>query len=215
LIPQSGEPSQLDEHESSLVITYGGRFLDSQELQSLGVGCVGRNVAVHSTCVLVGLENISIGDHVRVDPFSCLIAGTGRIEIGSHVHIASHVFLSGGESIEIGDFSSLSRGVTIYTRNEDYSGLALTNPTIPVKYLRLTAGRVVVGRHAVVGAMTVVFPRVTIGEGSATGALSLIKGDIEPWSIYAGVPARRLRERRRDPLALEAQLTEEERPTGE
>jgi galactoside O-acetyltransferase len=197
------------------VITYGGRFLDSGELKSLGINRVGRDVAVHSTCVLVGLENISIGDRVRVDPFSCLIAGTGRIEIGSHVHIASHVFLSGGEGIEIGDFSSFSRGVTIYTRNEDYSGLALTNPTIPLKYLRLTAGPVAVGRHAVVGAMTVVFPRVTIGEGSATGALSLIKDDIEPWGIYAGVPARRLRERRRDLLALETQLSAEERSTDE
>jgi acetyltransferase-like isoleucine patch superfamily enzyme len=197
------------------VITYGGRYLGSAELESLGIKRVGRNVAVHSTSVLVGLENISIGNHVRVDPFSCLIAGTGRIEIGNHVHIASHVFLSGAEGIEVGEFSSFSRGVTIYTRNEDYSGLALTNPTIPVKYLRLVSGPVVVGRHAVVGAMTVVFPRVSIGEGSATGALSLIKDDLEPWTIYAGVPARRLRERSRDLLALEAQLEAEERLTDE
>ena len=60
---------------------YGGRYLLSPELASLGLRAVGVDVRIHSTCLMVGLENISIGDHVRVDAFTSLIAGDGHINI--------------------------------------------------------------------------------------------------------------------------------------
>jgi hypothetical protein len=83
---------------------YGGRYLLSAELASLGLRTVGADVQIHSTCIMVGLENISIGDHVRIDAFSSLIAGSGHIAIGSHVHIAGDVFMSGAEGIELSEF---------------------------------------------------------------------------------------------------------------
>jgi dTDP-4-amino-4,6-dideoxy-D-glucose acyltransferase len=55
----------------------------------------------------------------------------------------------------------------------------------------------------VVGAGSIVLPGVTLQEGSAVGALSLVKSDCEAFGLYAGVPARRLGERKRDLLELE------------
>jgi len=49
-------------------------------------------------------------------------------------------------------------------------------------------------------------PKVTVAEGCAIGALSLVKEDTASWGIYAGVPVRRTGERNRGLLALEAQL---------
>jgi acetyltransferase-like isoleucine patch superfamily enzyme len=43
-------------------------------------------------------------------------------------------------------------------------------------------------------------PGTIVPEGVAIGALSLVRGTLEPWSIYAGVPARRVRARSRDLL---------------
>jgi acetyltransferase-like isoleucine patch superfamily enzyme len=186
--------------------TYGGRYLESTELRELGVRSVGEDVRVHSTCVLVGLENLSLGSHIRIDAFCSILPGDGRITVGNHVHIASCVFLSGGEGIDIADFVGLSHGVRVYTRNDDYTGLALTGPTIPERYLKLDKGAVTIGRHVVVGATSIVLPGVTIGEGTTVGALSLVKSSLDPWGIYAGVPVRRLRERSRDLLELERQL---------
>ena len=74
---------------------YGGRYLSSAELASLGLRAVGADVQIHSTCIMVGLENISIGDHVRIDAFSSLIAGNGRIAIGSHVLSPATAFCQG------------------------------------------------------------------------------------------------------------------------
>ena len=190
---------------------YGGRYLLSAEVASLGLRAVGTDVQIHSTCVMVGLENISIGDHVRIDAFSSLIAGNGRIAIGSHVHIAGYVFMSGSEGIELSDFVGISRGAGIYTSNDDYTGAALTGPTIPGEFLKLDAGPVRLGRHVVIGSASIILPGVTIAEGSTVGALSLVKTDLDAWGIYAGVPARRLRDRSRALLALEEQLILRER----
>jgi len=186
--------------------TYGGRYLESAELRGLGLRSVGEDVRVHSTCVLVGLENLSLGSHIRIDAFCSIIPGDGWITVGDHVHIASGVFLSGGEGIALADFVGLSHGVRVYTRNDDYTGLALTGPTIPDEYLKLDKGAVAIGRHVVVGATSIVLPGVTIGEGTTVGALSLVKSSLDPWGIYAGVPVRRLRERSRNLLDLEHRL---------
>jgi acetyltransferase-like isoleucine patch superfamily enzyme len=193
---------------------YGGRYLLSAELASLGLRTVGADVQIHSTCIMVGLENISIGDHVRIDAFSSLIAGNGRIAIGSHVHIAGYGFLSGAEGIEIADFVNVSRGVGIYTRNDDYAGEGLAGPTIPAEFLKQATGPVSLGRHVIVGSGSIVLPGVTIAEGSTVGALSLVKTDLAAWGIYAGVPVRRLRGRSRALLAFDEQLALQERQAG-
>jgi acetyltransferase-like isoleucine patch superfamily enzyme len=189
---------------------YGGRYLQSEELLNLGIPVVGNDVQVHTTCVLAGLENLQIGNHVRIDAFCSLIAGTGRIVIGNHVHIGSYAFLSGSEGIFVSDFVSLSQGAHLYTRNDDYIGRSLTGPTIPSGYLQQDRGPVHIGQHVILGSGSVVLPGVSIAEGTTVGALSLVKRNLDPWGIYAGVPARRLRDRRRDLLESEAMLLEEE-----
>jgi len=189
---------------------YGGRYLNSGELAALGVRSVGGDVHVHSTCLMVGLENLSIGNHVRIDAFCSLIPGEGYVKIGNHVHVAAYAFLSGGEGIEVSDFVGISRGVGIYTRNDDYTGHALTGPTVPLEYLKLHKGPVSLGRHVVIGAGSIVLPGTNIAEGSTVGALSLVRSSLEAWGIYAGVPVRRLRDRSRALLTFEQQLLAQE-----
>ena len=186
--------------------SYGGRYLEAAELREIGAAAVGEDVRVHSTCVMVGLENIAFGDHVRIDGFTSLIAGAGHIRLGSHVHIASYVLLSGGEGIELSDFSGLSHGVRVYTRSDDYTGAALTNPTIPEAFLNLDKGPVLLGRHVIIGAGSIVLPGCEIAEGTAVGALSLVRSSLPGWGIYFGIPVRRLRDRGRDLLAREREL---------
>lgn len=194
--------------------SYGGRYLDDDEVRALGFRSVGRDVMIHSTCVLVGLENITIGNYVRVDPFCTIVAATGKIEIGSHVHIAAYAFLSGGEGITVADFVGISHGVRLLTRNDDYSGQALTGPTIPERYTKIHKGPISIGRHSVIGSGSVVLPAVTVGEGSVVGALSLVRQDLESWGVYAGIPVRRLRDRSQALLQMEQELREVEGVEG-
>ncbi len=52
------------------------------------------------------------------------------------------------------------------------------------------------GAYAWVCARAVVSPGVNLGEGSVLGLASVATRDLEPWGIYAGTPAVRLRERK-------------------
>ena len=56
---------------------------------------------------------------------------------------------------------------------------------------------VTIGRHAIIGANSVILPGVTIGEGAVVGACSLVKRDCAPWSINFGAPARPIGKRPR------------------
>jgi acetyltransferase-like isoleucine patch superfamily enzyme len=47
-------------------------------------------------------------------------------------------------------------------------------------------------------ANSVVLPGVTMAEGSVLGSNSLLKTNTEPWTVYAGSPARPIRKRNKD-----------------
>jgi acetyltransferase-like isoleucine patch superfamily enzyme len=62
------------------------------------------------------------------------------------------------------------------------------------------------GKHVIVGTGSTILPGVTIGEGAAIGAMSLVTKDIQPWKIAVGIPAKEIKERDRGLLQLEEHL---------
>ncbi len=185
-------------------------FLSEEELQRLGFGKLGRNVLIHSTVVIVDCSAISIGNNVRIDPFCVLSAK--RIDLASYVTLATHSALVGRAQIIFEDFSTSAPGATILSSSDDFFGRGLVGPTVPEALRAAQHGDVIVRRHCIIGAGSVVLPGVTVGEGSTVGALSLVNRSLEPWGIYAGVPVRRIRDRARDVIALGEELM---RKTGE
>jgi len=176
------------------------------ELLEFGFKSVGNNVRVAKNCTIIGLENIEIGDNVRIDGYSTLIASGGYLKFGSYIHIGGYSLLSGGAGIIMEDFSGLSQGVRIYSKSDDYSGVALTNPTVPPQYLKVVSGLVTLKRHVIVGSGSIILPNVTIGEGSSVGALSVITKSLESWGVFVGTPAKRLKGRSQELLEQEKQL---------
>lgn len=178
-------------------------FLSIDELNNLGLKSFGKNVCISRKASIYGAARMRIGDHVRIDDF-CILSGT--ITIGSYVHISAYTALYGKSGIEIDDFVTISGRVMVYSENDDYSGEFMTNPMLPRDFTNVTGAPVSFKKHAIVAAGTIVLPGVTMGEGACAGAMSLIKSDIEPWMIYAGIPAVKIRERKRNILELERQF---------
>jgi galactoside O-acetyltransferase len=178
-------------------------FMTAEEINSIGFAKVGREVLIDRTVLFYGASRISLGSNVRIDAFSVLSAGEGGIKIGSHVHLGVYVFLTGSAPIELQDFSGLSGKVSIYSSNDDYQGNALTGPTVPNEFRMVTSARVIIGRHVVVGAGSIILPGVTISEGACVGALSLVRKDVPAFKIVAGSKGQIVGERKRDFLALE------------
>lgn len=181
-------------------------FLSVEELESIGFSSLGSDVYISDKVSIYNPAKISIGSHVRIDDFCVLSAGDGGIEIGSYIHLAVYSSLIGSELIRLSDFVNISSRVSIYSNNDDYSGGTLTNPMIPYELKNIHTAPVVLHKHVIVGSGSIILPGVTLNEGVAIGALSLINKDCNEFTIYAGVPAKPLRKRKKDLKFLEANL---------
>lgn len=169
----------------------------------MGFAAIGENIMISDRASFYNCAAISIGNSVRIDDFCVISAGIGGIHIGNHVHVAVYTSLIGAGRITLSDFTNVSSRVSIYSSNDDYSGATMTNPTVPSEYTGVTNADVFLGKHVIVGSGSVILPGVTLEEGVAIGALSLVAKSCEAFSIYAGNPARRIRERKRNLLELE------------
>ncbi|MEI8198963.1 MAG: acyltransferase [Eubacteriales bacterium] len=182
-------------------------FYSSIELKNLGLANVGENVLISCKASIYGAEKISIGNNVRIDDF-CILSG--KIIIGNFVHIAAYTALYGDESgIYIQDFANISSKVSIYSVSDDYSGHTMTNPMVPDKYKNIQQDKVVIERHVIIGASCVILPGVILREGSAFGAMTLVNSSSQPWSINAGIPSKKIKDRSKNLLNLESQFLKE------
>lgn len=181
-------------------------FLNREDLEKLGFKSIGKNVLISDKCSIYNPEKISIGDNVRVDDF-CILSGD--IQIGNYIHISAYSALFGGAGIVMQDFSGLSSRGTVYSVSDDYSGEFLTNPMVPEKYRKVQYEKVVFEKHSLVGAGSIILPGVILKEGTAVGANSVVAKSTDGWSVYAGTPAKKIKNRKKDLLELEKKLLEE------
>ena len=167
-------------------------FYSEEELATLGLKSYGEKVLISRNVCIYGADRISIGDNVRIDDFSILC---GDVSIGSHIHIAPYCVFYGQYGIRMDDYSGLSAGVKIYSAIDDFSGEHAVGPMVDESMRKLTTGVVKIGRYVQIGAGSTIFPNVTIAEGTAVGAMSLVKKSLAPWGIYAGIPVRYIKAR--------------------
>src|SRR5699024_9631180 len=97
-------------------------------------------------------------------------------------------------------FCTLAYGVKVFSQSDDYSGETMVNSLIPKKYKNERMEKVTLKRQVIVGAGSTIMPGVTISEGCSIGAMSLVTKDTNPWGVYLGIPAKRVRERKKDLL---------------
>ncbi len=168
-----------------------------------GFASLGQGVRVSEKASFYGVSRIHLGDNVRIDDYCVLSAGEGGIYIGRNIHVAVYASMIGRGRITLGDFSNVSSRVSIYSSSDDYSGNTMTNPTVPDDYKDAYHADVLIGRHVIIGSGTVVLPGSVLEDGVAIGALSLLRGQAAAFGIYAGIPARRVRERSRELLEVE------------
>lgn len=182
-------------------------FYSEQELKEIGFKSLGENVLISKKTSIYGASNMSIGNNVRIDDFSLL---SGNIAIGNNVHIAAYVSLFAGDAgIELGNYVGVSSRSVIYATTDDYSGEYLTNPTVPDKYKNVINGKVTMGEHSLIGTGCTVLPGVTVGDGVSVGAMSLINKDLDEWSIYVGIPCKRIKDRSKRVLELAEEYEKE------
>lgn len=172
-------------------------FYSEEELLSMGFKSIGKGCCISRKSSFYGISLLSIGDNVRIDDF-CILSG--NITLGSHIHISAYVALYGAGGIVLEDYTGISARSTIYSAMDDFSGDYLIGPIHPEEYTNVTGGKVVVKKYSQIGANCVIFPDLTIEEGVVVGACSMVRHSLDSWYIYAGIPCRKLKERRKNML---------------
>lgn len=185
-------------------------YYTREQLENMGFKSLGKNVSISDKTSIYRPGQMVIGNDVRIDDFCIFSAGDHGIFIGDHVHIACYVSVVGRGKITISDFAGIATRSSIYSSNDDYSGRYLTGPTIPPQFTNVMHADVFIGRHTIVGVNSTILPGVTIGEGTAIGAYSLVNKDIAAGVVAVGIPAKAIKERKTDIYELEKKLKEYE-----
>lgn len=184
-------------------------YFTQDQLVELGFKSIGENVKISDKASIYDCHNIEIGDNSRIDDF-CVVSG--NIKIGKNVHITPMCLVAGGEpGIVFEDFTTIAYGVKVFTQSDDYSGLTLANSTVPKKYKNEFKKNVILKKHSIVGAGSIIMPGVVLEEGTSVGSMTLVLESTKPWGIYVGNPARRIKERKKDLLELEIEYLNNER----
>lgn len=159
---------------------------------------VGDDVFISSKVEIRRPHLVRIGSHVAIDSGVYITTGA---DIGDYVHVAPYVTIIGGQSVKLimGHFTTIAAGSRIICASDKHLGAGFVGPTIPPKYRdEVIYGNVTLEMFASVGTNAIIMPGVTLGEGSVIGANSFVTKDTEPWAIYVGTPARKVKTRPRE-----------------
>jgi len=161
---------------------------------------MGEGVLIDVGVCIQNPKAVSLGDYTLLSNYVTIEGGNG-VTIGKRVHVAAYSLIQGLGTIKIGDYVNISTGSKIYSGTSTYEGgKRMSSPMLPVEQNYVKKGMVMIGKDAFLGVGTIVMPGVTIGEGAIVGAGALVLGDIPPWTIAVGVPAKPVK--RRPPLNL-------------
>jgi acetyltransferase-like isoleucine patch superfamily enzyme len=150
---------------------------------------IGRDVKLADGVRLWG-QDIRIGSHVTLDWDTCLI---GPVTLGNGIYINQQTIIS--QQVTIEDNVGIGPGCTIFGDSRQVSdnpdcraGDSTWHPTI-------------IGKGAMIGAQVTVLPGVHVGPGAVIAAGSVVIDDCEPNAVYAGVPAKKVKDLSHQPQA--------------
>lgn len=103
-----------------------------------------------------------------------------KLRMGKDCNLGFHVSLDARGGLQIGESCNIASEAAIWTGSHDVNSPDFANTTAPV----------VIGDRVWLSYRSVVLPGVTIGEGAVVSAGAIVRNDVPPYAIVAGVPAR-------------------------
>jgi len=114
--------------------------------------------------------SLQVGDHCTVNTNVQFGAAAGKIVVGNHVMIAANVVMRA-------------------------SNHGMKRNGVPMDQQPQTRGEIRIGNDVWIGSNVVITADVHIADGTVVGAGAVVTRSTEPYTIVAGVPARRIGER--------------------
>lgn len=131
-----------------------------------------------------------------------------RIAVGTGTKMAGPVVILGGEAASFGRHCLVGRDLRVFTSNHRIDTPAVQDSLQPPSVRGRhpgSPGPVSIGNGAWIGDAVIVLAGARIGDGAVIGAGSVVTGDVAPFAIAVGSPAREVRRRFSDEVIRELQ----------
>lgn len=134
---------------------------------------------------------IIIEDGVMIDSFVKIkpVAGTGDIRIGRNSYINSGVVIYSGNGVSIGEDVLVAANCTFAPVNHEFRS---RHRKIVEQRFQPSRGGILVEDDVWIGANCVILDGAILRKGCVVGACSLVKGELEPYSINVGNPIQKI-----------------------
>lgn len=136
------------------------------------------------------------------------IENTKQIEVGKMSFHNGNFIIQGSQEVKIGSYCAFGENINIITENHDYNYPAMQytfyrhffekeHPGV-TKYppnKERTKGGIEIGNDVWIGHNTTILSGVKIGNGAILANGSIVTRDVEPYSIFGGIPAKKIKMR--------------------
>nr|WP_052268742.1 acyltransferase [Jeotgalibacillus malaysiensis] len=139
---------------------------------------------------LLTLRGSRIGENLFLD-IGVIIRSPNKMEVGSNVVISCYTVITAGGGLKIEDNVMIGYNCNILTQNH----IIPHNISESIRFSGHKFDAVHIKKEVWIAANVTVLPGVTIGEGAVIAAGATVTKDVEPYSIYAGTPAKKIRSR--------------------
>ena len=153
------------------------------------IGCVPFHHVRRFAYRLAGMQ-IGQGSSIHM---GLILYDPSGITIGQDTIVGERCTLDGRAKLTIGDHVDIASEVMIYNSEHDVNDPKFGAIVAPVT----------IEDYVFIGPRAIILPGVTIGRGAVVGAGAVVTKDVPPFTVFGGVPAKPISERKlKDPAYL-------------
>jgi acetyltransferase-like isoleucine patch superfamily enzyme len=147
---------------------------------------IGRRVIVEPNCRVDRPWGVTIGERSRFERgvWLKLVSDVARVQIGNFCYLGAGTELDVSNCIVIGNHTVVGPGC--FVTDHDHGTLAERR----IDEQPCVAAPVRIGSDVWIGAGVCILRGVTIGDGVVIGAGAVVRHDISPYNVVAGIPAK-------------------------
>lgn len=145
---------------------------------------IGKGVSLYSGVVLKSLKTTTIPKDTNIKRTTI-----GRIKIGNQSSIGEYSYICSLENIEIGSNVLIAQHCFLGDSQHIFK-----DRKIPIKQQSNSTDAIIISNDVWIVCGVKIMSGVTVGKGSVIAAGAVVTKNVESYSLYAGVPAKKIKD---------------------